>query len=556
LSSPLERVERIIDTSGVAARIEALLPVGVRPRQLSVRTLLVGMVLTMLDSRPAHLTRAYRTLLALPDTDRVRLGVLADWPHGEHLLTYRQLEYTYTRIDRALAKPTPDGGPSDTLADVLDQLLEASYQLLDGPRSSSYAVDWTDQPAWSKPPPKVPAPDHQDHQRQAQPKHPEDRECTHTTAGEQPASRAEPAARTATPEPQPKGELDPERPDRRDRDAAWGRRHNNAPGPKDEVFYGYYLQVVCAARDEHGPEVPELIRRIQLASCAHDPPHALLPTIQRMVAARIRIGDLLADIGYSYRVPHDWALPLRALRIELVHDLHPNDRGPRGTHQGAVIHNGNLYCAATPERLFALGPLARGATVEQTQAHDRHCSELARYKLSPITAYDPDGYRRVMCPAAQGKVRCPLKGASMTLPYDRPQVHNPPQHPPVCCTQQTITIPPHINAKTAQKHDYPSPQHRRSYNRRTAAERAYATLSNPATNDLSRHGWCRLTTLPKIALFTAAAAIARNIRTHHAFTARQAENQQRTANGLAPKQRKRRRHTTRDLIAAANAPPG
>ena len=48
----------------------------------------------------------------------------------------------------------------------------------------------------------------------------------------------------------------------------------------------------------------------------------------------------------------------------------------------------------------------------------------------------------------------------MTLTHDRPTILDPPEHPPVCCTQQTITVPPSVNAKTAQKHDYPSPQHR------------------------------------------------------------------------------------------------
>ena len=38
--------------SGVAARIEALLPAGVRPRQLRVRTLLAGMCLAQADHRP------------------------------------------------------------------------------------------------------------------------------------------------------------------------------------------------------------------------------------------------------------------------------------------------------------------------------------------------------------------------------------------------------------------------------------------------------------------------------------------------------------------------
>ena len=124
----------------------------------------------------------------------------------------------------------------------------------------------------------------------------------------------------------------------------------------------------------------------------------------------------------------------------------------------------------------------------------------------------------------------------------------------MCCTQQTITVPPSINAKTAQKHDYPSPQHRRSYHRRTAAERTFATVNDPATTNLAR-GNCRLTGLTPLALLTATTFIARNLRTADAHATRQAENQRRAAQGLPPKQRKRRRQTSTHLINAANAPP-
>ena len=57
---PLAAFEEIIDASGVAPRIEAMLPIGVRPRQLNVRALLAGMCLTQADGRPAHLTRVHR----------------------------------------------------------------------------------------------------------------------------------------------------------------------------------------------------------------------------------------------------------------------------------------------------------------------------------------------------------------------------------------------------------------------------------------------------------------------------------------------------------------
>jgi len=279
-----------------------------------------------------------------------------------------------------------------------------------------------------------------------------------------------------------------------------------------------------------------------------------VPVIQRMAASGTRIGDLLADSGYAYRIAERWALPIRALGAQLIQDLHPNDRGPHGTHHGAIASNGNLYCPATPKPLLDLAPLHPAASAEQTATHDRHCAELARYKLSPITGYDPDGYRRVICPAAQQKLRCPHKPDSITLAHDHPTILAPPQHPPVCRQQQTITVPPTVNAKTAQKHDYPSREHRRSYNRRTAAERTFSTTNDRATNDLSR-GWCRLFGLTPIALFIATALTARNLRIADAYNARQTENQRRAANGLPPKRRKRRRQTLDNLAATANAPP-
>ena len=532
MSAQLERVEQIIDASGIARRIESLLPVGVRPRQLRVRTLLVGMVLAMLAGRDALLTNVHAALLALPDADRRRLGVIAVWKHAEHELTYRQLEYTYRLISNRLAKDQPDGSPSEALSELLAALLEASVQVLGEPDSTSYAVDWTAHETWSRPPPK-------------QVTQPEDQT-------QLAADHDQPVHTDPEPAPTPDAQQ-PDKLKRRDREASWGHRTVTHPA-HNEMFFGYYLQAITAVSDEHGPDVPELARRMHLASPQHDPPAQIVPAIARMHQDGIPIGDLLVDSGYAYRQPETFALPIRKLGASLIMDLHPNDRGTHGTHQGAITCNGNLYCPTTPTNLLELSPLPRAASAEQTEAHDRRCQELARYKLSPLTRYDPDGYRRVICPAAQGKLRCPLRPESMTLPHDRPTILTPPQHPPACCQQQTITVPPQVNAKTAQKHDYPSPQHRASYNRRSAAERTFATLTDRATNDLSR-GWCRLIGLTPIAMFTATALITRNIRIADAFNARQAENERRAANGLPPKQRKRRRHTLEDPVATANAPP-
>ena len=151
-----------------------------------------------------------------------------------------------------------------------------------------------------------------------------------------------------------------------------------------------------------------------------------------------------------------------------------------------------------------------------------------------------------------GKIRCPLRPASMRLDRDRPEILTPPEHPPACCTQQTLTVPPEITAKTAQKHDYPSKAHRQSCARRTGAERGFATAKDPASNDISR-GWCRLMGLTPPALWLACLHAIRNQRILAAWDARQADTARRAAAGLPPKTRKRRRRQT--LATLAGLPP-
>jgi hypothetical protein len=490
---PLAAWEEIIDASGTAPRIEAMLPTGARARQLSIRTLLAGMCLTQADGRPAHLTRVHQALTALGEDDQRRLGVIADWKHGPHLLTYRQTEYTFGLVAGALAEDAPGGLPPIRLQAVCDGLLEASVPEEFKSASTSLAVDWTDLESFSRPPPRGTS-------------------------------------------------------DRADPEASWGHRKNNLLRSENELFYGYYLSAGTMTPEENGPAVPELTRRATLSSCRHDPVRAFAPVLTAMPGQQIPLGDIPGDSGYAHRDAAAWAAPLRHAGAQLVQDLHPHDRGPQGSHAGAIIANGNLYCPKTPRSLLELGPLARDATPGQAAAHDGKTAELARHKPGKITADDTDGYHRVQCPAAMGKIRCPLRPASMRLDRDRPEILQPPEHPQACCAQQTITVPPDVLAKTAQKHDYPSAAWRRSYARRTSAERGFATAKDPASNTISR-GWCRLMGLTPLMLFTATLLIARNQRILRAWNARQKDNARRAAAGLPPKTRKRRRKTLAGLAA-------
>ena len=314
----LTRLEDIIDASGAAPRIEAMLPAGVRHRQLRVRTLLLGMLLALADRRPAHLTEVHAALITLPGPDQARLGVTQDWDSGPHQLTYRQVERTFGLITAALAKNTPDGIPSAALTAVLDDLLEASIpdECKDAP--ASLAADWTDAESFSRPP---------NHGSKA---------CA-----------------------------DPE--------ASWGHRNSNLPGPKGEMFFGYYLSAATMTRDEDGPAVPELTRRITLSSCHADPVRALTPVLTRMPGAGVALGDILADSGYAHRGAGAWALPLRAAGAQLVQDLHPHDRGPQGNPSRRDHRQRKPVLPRHPKATAAPGPASpRRHPRRHRRARHRH----------------------------------------------------------------------------------------------------------------------------------------------------------------------------------------
>jgi hypothetical protein len=268
VSIPPGVLEAIIDGSAVAPAIEQMLPIGVRHRQLRVRTLILGMMLTLADDRPAHLTRLHQALTALPADDQARLGVTEQWRTGPHQLTYRQAEYTFNLVADALSKDEPDGAPSGDLARTCDDLLEASIPAAYKDDSAALAVDWTDVESWSRPP----------------------RHGTSECA-------------------------DPE--------AHWGHRNSNLPGPRGEMFFGFYLSAATMTREENGTAVPELARRMTLCSCELDPVRAFVAVLLRMAAAGIPLGDILDDSGYAHRDAGAWAIPLRQAGAQLVQDLHP-----------------------------------------------------------------------------------------------------------------------------------------------------------------------------------------------------------------------------------------
>src|SRR5690606_3994270 len=227
--------------------------------------------------------------------ERRSLGIPKDEGAKLAALTDRQVSYLWCKIV-ALVDPSPHFSPElDDTADtfdplrrellqhILDRIVEAS---LDDRTTSTYAVDWTYMPSWAR------------------------------------------LRRAGQPSPDP--------------DANHIRYENKAKtGPKYNI-YGYAVHAVARTRAPGQEPTPYLCERITLAPAATNPQAAALPLIESLKAEG-RIQRLLADRGYTMATADRWSAHLRQLGIQISMDLHPNQRGVKGTYGGALQIDGDLY---------------------------------------------------------------------------------------------------------------------------------------------------------------------------------------------------------------------
>ena len=349
-----------------------------------------------------------------------------------------------------------------------------------------------------------------------------------------------------------------------DPEAWWGHRKNNLLRSQDELFYGYYLSAGIMMRDEGGPAVPELARRATVSSCRHDPVRAFAPVLTALPGQQIPLGDILDDSGYAHRDAGAWAHPApQPPGRSSSRTCTRMTAAPRAPTTARSSATATCTARARPARCWNSGPLARTATKEQAADHDRKTSELARHKLGRLTADDADGYHRVAVPRRHGQD--PLPAAARLDDAGPGPARDPPaprSTPRPAAPSRPSPSRADVNAKTAQKHDYPSAAWRRSYARRTGAERGFATAKDPASNDITR-GWCRLMGLAPLMLFTTTLLIVRNQRILPPGTPGSKKTHAAPPPGSprkpatppqAPRQ-PRRRHRP-DPAHAAHAPPG
>ena len=208
----------------------------------------------------------------------------------------------------------------------------------------------------------------------------------------------------------------------------------------------------------------------------------------------------LADCGYSNRAPLTFAAPPRARRRS--GDGPPPGRPGMPRHLRGSCRLQGARCIARPPRTRSSTRAAAVGRPRRSERPTRPASPSWPHTGSPaLCAPDADGYQRVICPAAAGKVRCPHKATSLRLSSNARACREHPRAATLLCPK-SITVPAQVNEKTRQKHHYAGPAHPPLTTGAPRPERTYASLADPSIGGI-RRGWCRLFGLAKNTLMYA-----------------------------------------------------
>lgn len=248
--------------------------------------------------------------------------------------------------------------------------------------------------------------------------------------------------------------------------------------------------LVQIREDGTNTDVPCVAERIMISDAKNGYTNEAAYAVQlidRLHKQEKPLSDLVIDRGYNFAKPERFHIPIRQAGMNLVFDLHRTDRGPKGTHEGALVVDGDLYCPALPKPFHHLEPPTVHAPRKTIEAFQTKIEIRRKYGFKKLARRpDKDGYMRMQCPAAAGKIRCPYQPKSLQLPFDKPTVSEPPAAKPKCCSQQTITVPPIVAIKPLARPQQPKQTKGHPYR---VAFAGVQTPAGPSTTYSS--SWCR-----------------------------------------------------------------
>lgn len=280
---------------------------------------------------------------------------------------------------------------------------------------------------------------------------------------------------------------------------------------RTEWFYGYHLHALVRVA-EPGQEYrsePCLIERIVVTPAGREMIWASRELVERAQPSEYE-RMLLGDRWYSNLTEANWYSFLRQNGWDQAVDMREGDQRWTDVH-GARVTAGWLHCPATPDHLERIvKPVGRRTDFFET------IEERRRWAFD-LKEDDPvAGTRRFTCPAAAGKLRCPLREGSVAVQKGLPLVTNAPDADtaPRCCHSATITVhasDPNAKARLWQRKYWGTKDQVAQTDRRTSVEQCFSRLKDRGATNMTR-GFVRVTGLARVTLAVGLLAVAANIR--------------------------------------------
>ena len=283
----------------------------------------------------------------------------------------------------------------------------------------------------------------------------------------------------------------PER--RRDVDASWGIK--TAKNGDSERYFGFAEHTLVQAPDvqrldDGTDQFPKLITRFALTAASDDIVDVTLKLIDQHPTP---VRDILVDRHYSYKAVDRWKKPLIERGINQHLDLRADEQGFEESDRFRWAA-GQAHCPATPDHLGTIIKPAPDSTHNDWVVFHKRIEQRTAFAMAPHSRPDNTGTHRCVCPAAAGKIGCPLRPETMIAAHnlgldyvETPPTTNEGEPLPAPCTQQTVKVtPPSRQLKLSQPHTWGSPTWRAVTNNRTYVEGSYGNRKNPSTENLRR----------------------------------------------------------------------
>ncbi|MFJ9521809.1 hypothetical protein ACIRPK_26595 [Kitasatospora sp. NPDC101801] len=191
-------------------------------------------------------------------------------------------------------------------------------------------------------------------------------------------------------------------------------------GGSDEGVFGHSATLLVAASRRHTAGHPSAGKRVSkhpqlaLGAVLDTPGKRIGPnavhSLTTLLPLGLPIGLLAADRAYTDQTTEHFQLHARRMGYQLTLDYKQNQRGVQGSHLGAALIDGTLACPAMPDVLAnATTGLDDKAVRDLDEVLEQRLAKREPYFLKLKQGPAPDGTLRLQCPAAgpSPSVTCP-----------------------------------------------------------------------------------------------------------------------------------------------------